>query len=559
VPGASLTRSDSEDVERGGAVISIPFVHPVERRSVLDRAHRGDIEGALGRVAAHDAGPRRSWGARLATLLAVMGPGLVVMAGDNEAGSLSIYGQAGQNYGMSFVWLLVPLAAMLFVSQEMVARLGAVTGAGHARLIYERFGRRWGAFALLDLIVLSLLTIVTEFIGVDFAASYLGVDRHLAVPAAAAALLAATATGSFRRWERIMYGLVAMNILVVPLALLSRPEPLAIAQGLVPGMSGDLTSSSVLFIVALAGATVTPWQLFFHQSNVVDKRITGRWLAYERADTLLGALLFALVAIAVVAACAFAFDGTALHGAFVDAGGVTRGLAGRLGRPVGVLFALLLLNGSILGALVVTLGASYAIGDVFGVKHSLHRRWSDAPTFYRVAAVLVALAAAIVLIPGAPLGLVTTAVQALAGVLLPSALVFLVLLCNDREVLGPWANPPWLNAIAVGTIGILLVLSALLTFTALLPSVAVMPVILVLAGALAAVLAVLAGIPTWRSGRAERPRSRLRETWTMPPLETLAPPVSSRGREIGLVVLRGYLTLATLALIATTIRSALAR
>ena len=239
-------------------MIPAPFLRPIERRSVLDRAHRGDIEGAFGRVATHDAGPRRSVRRRLATLLVVMGPGLVVMTGDNEAGSLSIYGQAGQNYGVSLVWLLVPLAGMLFLNQEMVARLGAVTGAGHARLIYERFGRRWGAFALTDLLLLSLLTIVTEFIGVDLAASYLGIDPYLAVLVAAAALLAATATGSFRRWERVGYAFVALNVLVIPLALLSRPQPLALAQGLVPGVSGGLKVSSVLFVVALAGATVTP-------------------------------------------------------------------------------------------------------------------------------------------------------------------------------------------------------------------------------------------------------------------------------------------------------------
>jgi Mn2+/Fe2+ NRAMP family transporter len=530
----------------------------VERRSVLDRAHRGDIEGAFGRLPTYDAAPRRTWLRRLTTLLAVMGPGLIVMAGDNEAGSLSVYGQAGQDYGISLVWLLVPLAAMLFVNQEMVARLGAVTGAGHARLIYERFGRRWGAFALVDLLVLALLTVVTELVGVDLAASYLGVNRYVAVPTAAAALIAVTSTGSFQRWERVMYAFVAMNLLVVPLALLSRPQPLALAQGLVPGMSGRFSESSVVFIVALAGATVTPWQLFFHQSNVVDKRITGRWLGYERADTLLGTFAFAAVAIAVIATCAFAFDGTSRHGGFVDAGGVAQGLASVLGRPAGVLFALLLLNGSILGALVVTLGASYAIGDAFGLKHSLHRRWSDAPAFYGIYVAVIAGAAAVVLVPDAPLGLVTTAVQALAGVLLPSALVFLLLMCNDREVLGPWVNPRWLNAVGVVMIGILLLLSALLTFTTLFPDAPVKSVAIALGGALLAILVVVSGSVSWRlTSNVERLGFWERVSWTMPPIETLAPPSLSRGRELGLVVLRAYLALAVVALIATTIRSAL--
>jgi hypothetical protein len=221
-----------------------------------------------------------------------------------------------------------------------------------------------------------------------------------------------------------------------------------------------------------------------------------------------------------------------------------------------MLFALILLNGSILGALVVTLGASYAVGDVFGVRHSLHRRWGDAPTFYGIYVAMVAVATAVVLVPSAPLGIVTTAVQALAGVLLPSALVFLVLLCNDREVLGPWTNPPWLNAIAVVSIGVLLVLSALLTFTTLLPSVGVTPFLVVLVGLLAAVLAALGWTTRWRRDRRrEHPSFPTRASWSMAPLELLSPSEHSRGRQIGLVVLRVYLTIASVLLVVSTLRS----
>lgn len=539
-------------------VVPGAFRPPAERRSVLDRAHRGDINGALGTLASHQTAPRRSRVRTLATLLAIMGPGLIVMVADNEAGSLAIYGQAGQNYGTSFLWLLVPLAGVLFINQEMVARLGAVTGAGHARLIYERFGSRWGGFALADLIALCLLTIVTEFIGVDLVASYLGVNHYVAVPAAAAILLAATATGSFRRWERVMYGFVLLNLLTVPLLIMSKPRPIAVTHGLVPGLDGGINPNSVLFMIAMVGATVAPWQLFFHQSNVVDKRITTRWLGYERLDTLIGTLLFALAAVAVVATCAFAFDGTALHGQFVDAGSVAAGLQARLGHSAGVVFALILLNGSLFGAFVVTLGASYAVGDVFGVKHSLHRRWPDAPSFYGVFAALIVLAAAVVLIPHTPLGVVTTAVQALAGVLLPSALVFLVLLCNDRAVLGPWTNPPWLNALATASIAVLLVLSALLTFTTLVPGLGVGHLVLGLVAGLAVVLAVAVGRGKGRDGGRRRDAQGdglPRGDWTMPPLETLAAPVRSRARTVGLVVLRAYLLVAVVLLIGKTVRA----
>ena len=196
---AGRGRGDPASVTRAAFAVS------EDRRSVLDRAHRGDITGALGRIPAQDTAPRRSLHGRAAALLAVMGPGVIVLAADNDAGGISTYAQAGQDYGLRLVWLLVLLAGVLLVNQEMAARLGAVTGAGHARLIYERFGRRWGAFALGDLLVVNFLVIVTEFTGVSFALGYFGVSRYLSVPLAAAALIALPAAGSFRRWERAAY------------------------------------------------------------------------------------------------------------------------------------------------------------------------------------------------------------------------------------------------------------------------------------------------------------------------------------------------------------------
>ncbi len=523
------------------------FGSPAERRSVLDRAHRGDIEGALGRVAVFDTPNRLPLRRRVAVLLAVMGPGLVVMAADADAGTLSVFAQAGQNYGLDFLWLVLLLAPVLFVNQEMAARLGAVTGTGHARLIFERFGRRWGTFALADLLLLNLATIVTEFIGVALALGYFGVGRAVSVPLAAVALVGITATGRFRRWERAMYVLVAVNCVAIVLAALSHPSAGAVGRALVPGLGGRLAPGGVLFVLALVGTTVSPWQLFFQQSNVVDKRITPRWLAYERVDTLIGTVVFTLCAVAVVVACAFAFRSTAFQGSFVDAGAVARGLSARLGSSAGALFSLLLLNASVIGAGVVTLATSYAIGDVLGTKHSLHRSWRDAPRFYGSFAASIGLAAALVLAPGISLGPVTTAVQALSGVLLPSATVFLLLLCNDRAVLGPWRNSFLLNAFATTVVGILLVLSALLTLLTLVPGLAVTRVATVLAGALAAVLAGLAAAGLagrWRHGRFRRPTASERAAWTMPRLESLPRPALSWNRTLGLIVLRVYIGVA---------------
>jgi Mn2+/Fe2+ NRAMP family transporter len=312
----------------------------------------------------------------------------------------------------------------------------------------------------------------------------------------------------------------------------------------------------VLFLVAIVGAALVPWQLFFQQSNVVDKRITARWLAYERVDTAIGVVLFTAIAAATVVTCAYAFGGTRFHGEFVDLGAAVHALGARFGSSAGALFALVLLNGSVLCAAVVTLTTSYTLGDVLGLKHSLHRRWSEAPTFYGSFASLVVVAAAIEIVPGIPLGTVTTIVQALAGVLLPSAIVFLLLLCNDKAVLGPWTNPRWLNAVATTIVGVLLALSGLLTTTTLIPHLDVRSTSLALAGALAIGL-VIVGALTVRRG-ADEPRLHWtpweRVTWTMPPLETIPRPVPSRARTIGLVILRAYLSLAAALLVMKAVR-----
>ena len=538
---AEPSRSERSRVTRAA------FTAPADRRSVLDRAHRGDIVGGLGRIPSQDTGPRRSLRGHAAALLAVMGPGVVVLVADNDAGGISTYAQAGQDYGLQFLWLLVVLAGVLLVNQEMVGRLGAVTGAGHARLIYERFGRRWGAFALGDLLAVNFLVIITEFTGVGFGLGYFGVSRYLSVPLAALMLIALPASGSFRRWEQAVYVLVAASLAAVPVAVLAHhPGPLPA----LPAPPRVAPAGTPLVVVALIGTTVAPWQLFFQQSSVVDKRITARWLGYERADTAIGTLLFAVGGVAVLAACALAFSATSWHGAFIDAGAVAAGLGHRNGWA-GALFAVVLVNGSVLGAGAVTLSASYAIGDVAGTRHSLHRPWRDARVFHGSYAALVALAAVVTLIPGVPLGIVTTGVQALAGVLLPSALVFLLLLCNDRAVLGPWVNPRWLNVIAGAVTVIFLALSGMLVGGTLFPRLAVSwhatAVVLLAAGILGAALGVRLspGGPPGPPGDSRHGPP----AWTMPPIETLPPPAASRARLLGLVALRAYLLLAAAAVI----------
>ena len=456
--------------------------------------------------------------------------------------------------------MLLLLAPVLFINQEMVARLGAVTGAGHARLIVERFGRRWGAFAVGDLLALNALTLVTDFIGVALALDYFGVSRYLAVPSAAALLIAVTAAGGFRRWERTMYVLIAASLAVIPLALLTHAGSRSPAGmgGLLPGVEGGASSTSVLLIIALAGTTLAPWQLFFHQSNVVDKRITPRWMAYERVDTLIGTILLVLGAVAVMLACAWAFGGSPLHGAFTDTGAVADGLSSNVSPLAGTLFAVALLDASLLGAAAVALASSYAIGDYLGYKQSLHRSWRDATVFHASCGALIAVGAIVVLVPGTPLGLITTGVQALAGVLLPSATVFLLLLCNDRQVLGPWINPRWLNALAALVVGVLVALSTALTITTIFPHADLTTVGGALLVGLGLALAAVAFTARSSGSHPAHGTAAERHAWTMPPLESLSPPSPSRARRLALVILRAQLLIAAALLLAKLVQLGLA-
>jgi len=532
-------------------------------RAVLDTAHVGDIRGALGTISVDDLAARSSASARLKTLLAIVGPGLIVMVGDNDAGAFSTYGQAGQNYGTHLLWTFVLLIPVLYVNQEMVLRLGAVSGVGHARLILERFGRFWGAFSVIDLFLLNALTIITEFIGITLAAGYLGVPKIVAVLLAGLVIVASAMTGSFRRFERIAIAFCAGSLLLIPLYVLSHPSAGQVATGFVlpsmPGGSGQL-GTVMLLVIGIVGTTVAPWQLFFQQSYVIDKRITPRFIPYEKVDLIIGIAIVIVGGAALMGACAAAFAGTPGAGHYTDAAGLASGIAASAGKAAGALFAVALLDAAMIGAFAVSLSTAYALGDVLGLKHSLHRGVRQAKGFYVMYAALIAGAATIVLIPGSPLGLFTEGVQVLAGVLLPSATVFLLLLCNDRAVLGPWVNGRFTNAFTGAVIALLVMLSLILVASVTFPHISSRQILMIMIGfgslAVIAVAAILARsrsretdvqtAPTGaaEAGRLTRPDSLSKENWRMPALTMLAPAPMSVGRRLGLTGMWIYLVIA---------------
>jgi len=524
--------------------------------AVLDRAHLGDIHGAFGSIAEDDFAPRSTLGARLKTLLAILGPGLIVMVGDNDAGAFGTYSQAGQNYGTTLLWTLMLLIPVLYVNQEMVLRLGAVSGVGHARLIFERFGKFWGAFSVIDLFLLNALTIVTEFIGITLALDYLGLPKLWGVLAAAAIVMFAASTGDFRRFERFALSLVLGSFLVFPVLIYIHPPVSQMVQDmLVPKTpQGAALNEVMLLIIAIVGTTVAPWQLFFQQSYVVDKRITPRFIRYERVDLMIGIAIVIAGALAIMAFTAQTFAGRPEFGNFTDAGAVSAGMEKYFGKAPAILFALALLDACIIGASAVSLSTAYALGDVFSWRHSLHRRPAEAKGFYAIYCGLIVLAAVLVLAPGIQLGLLTTAVQTLAGVLLPGATVFLLLLCNDRAVLGPWVNSRKLNIFTGGVVAVLVMLSIILTGSVIYPDLSDTVILSILIGGSVLGLVAALGVALAQRLRGKPEPENTEPTyqtvnvpkknWRMPPLERLSPVRLSLASRIWMIVLRGYLIVA---------------
>jgi Mn2+/Fe2+ NRAMP family transporter len=357
-----------------------------------------------------------------------------------------------------------------------------------------------------------------------------------------------------------MFLFVFANLLVFPLFFMAHPQWGQLRHFVIPGIHGGATSTAVLLIIAIVGTTVAPWQLFFQQSNIVDKRITPRWINYERVDTFVGAGVVVIAAGALICITAFAFGGTSYFGHFVNAGAIAHALHHTVGSAGGAFFAIVLLNASLIGAGAVTLATSYVVGDVTGARGSLHRSFRQAKGFYSIFSVLILAAAGVVLIPGAPLGVITEAVQALCGILLPLTSVFLLMLCNDREVLGPWANPPALKIFASVVVGVLMLLSVILTITTLFPSVNVTD--LAAGGAVVLGLALAAGgamaLRTHRSqAPATQPRSEIpKEQWTMPPATLLSRPTWSRARQTAMLALGSYMVIALVMLVVKTVQLA---
>lgn len=412
--------------------------------------------------------------------LAVLGPGIIVMVADNDAGGISTYAVTGSKYGFSLLWILVLLLPMAYYVQEMTVRLGAVTKRGHAEAIFEGFGPFWGWFSVADLAVVNWLTLVTEYIGMTAAMSMFGIPPWITYLAVTAVLFAVVLTGKYWTFEKLTLLFCGFNLVYIPAALWAMKLPGvpgwgAVLRGLtVPNFPGGLTGELFFFLLANIGTTITPWQIFFQQSSVVDKGLDIHDIKFGKWDTFAGATLTCVVAafIIIVTGAAFFYHHPPIQ--VEDAKQTAEALVPLLpagqGELARKLFAIGLFDAGFLGALCISLSTSWAVGEVFGWAHSLNKSVKDAPWFYFIYLFVLLTSGAIVLIPGAPLITITMFVQVVAVTLLPSALVFLILILNDRSFMGDYVNTRWQNVANWSIVIFVTIMSTLFALTTLFPT-----------------------------------------------------------------------------------------
>jgi Mn2+/Fe2+ NRAMP family transporter len=449
---ANLWRTSAE-------IIRIPIqpMKPVvtQAEEVVVITHE-DVDRAHDRVRVSTARAQRGFSSRARLLWLLVGPGVLVMLGENDGPSMLSYAATGAKFGIGFFLPFVALTfCMAIVVQEMTVRLGAATHRGHAELIFERFGPFWGWFSMIDLGIGNFLTLITEFIAIRAGLGFFGVPPWVAVLIALVILYGALMSHRYWTWERITLAAAAFNLVFIPVALMTHPAWHSVGHAFLtwqplPGLNKD----TVLLMLADIGATVTPWMLFFQQSATVDKGMTTKDIRFGRIDTVLGATLATAAAIATILATAplLAHHMTAENYQAAEFAQALQPIIGRFGAS---LFALGMVEAGIVAAITISASSAYAFGEVTHKPHSLNLPMGEGKSFYAVLTLCYVAAAAIVLIPGLPLVYVVLVVNVVAVLAMPPALVFLFMLVNDKEIMGNLVSPWWANILSGAVVFIL--------------------------------------------------------------------------------------------------------
>jgi NRAMP (natural resistance-associated macrophage protein)-like metal ion transporter len=411
----------------------------------------------------------RSWKharARLLIILAVIGPGFIAGEGGNDAGGILTYSVAGAQFGYSLLWAMIPATAALIVVQEMAARMGAVTGKGLSDLIREEFGFRITFFLMIALVVTNFANVMAEFAGVASSLELFGVSRYIIVPVAAAAVWLLVVQGTYGTVEKIFLTASAFYVCYIVAGLLARPDWGAAARATFtrPEATGIRNYSYVYMLIGLVGTTISPWMQFYLQASVVEKGVTVRQYRASRWDVIIGSVFAAIVAWFIIVACA-----ATLHQAgrteitnAADAAVALRPLAGDYAY---LLFAAGLLNASLFAATVLPITTAYTVCEGLGFESGLDKKFHEAPAFYWLYTLLIVTGAGVLLVPNFPLTHMMVLSQVVNGVVLPFVLVFMLMLTNDRELMGDHVNTRGFNVIAWTTVAVMIGLTLAMVVT----------------------------------------------------------------------------------------------
>ncbi|MBI3933069.1 MAG: Nramp family divalent metal transporter [Acidobacteria bacterium] len=399
----------------------------------------------------------RSWKRRLLVIVAVVGPGFITGNINNDAGGIYTYSLAGARYGYTLLWTLLPILLVLIVVQEMAARLGAITGKGLADLIREEFGFRPTFFVMLGLTAVNLTNVMAEFAGVASSLEIFGVSKYLSVPIVAIFVWLLVVRGTYRSVEKAFLIGTAFYLCYIVSGILAKPDWLVAAESAVrPTLRWE--SSYLVMIVGLIGASVAPWQHFFVDAAIVEKGVGEKEYFGARLDVIFGSIAMVVVAFFIVVSCA-----ASLHHAgrydIADAADAARALAPLAGRYSSTLFALGLFNASVFAASILPLATAYTVCEGLGFEAGINKKFREAPVFYWLYTLLIAIGAGLVLIPGLPLVLVSYLSQVINGFLSPPILIFLLLLVNRSDLMGRYTNSKGYNLVAGGAVGVLVVLT----------------------------------------------------------------------------------------------------
>jgi Mn2+/Fe2+ NRAMP family transporter len=411
-----------------------------------------DVARSADRFRVHRA---RHRGRRWHLLWLLVGPGILAMLGENDGPSMISYATTGATYGLGFFLpFIVVTFAMAIICQEMCMRVGAVTHRGYGQLVLERFGKLWGWFSAGDLILTNLVTLIAEFVAIRVGLSYFHIGAGIAAALGIVLVVFTLSGGRYWRWERIVLGLAIFNALFLVAALLVKPHWGSVGHAFVTlgPFPGGSFNTLLLLIASTIGATVTPWMIFFQQSASADKGLTPDDLKHGRADTIAGGALAAVFGCGalIAGAALFGHGGANIQG--LGGAGFPAAIAHISGNAVGVVFALGLIEAGAVAVLTISASTGYAVGECIGVPHSLNNSPRAAAPFYAANVGAALIAGAIILIPGVPLLSIALNANVLATVLLPVALVFMIMLANDRDLMGEWVNGAWLNRVAIAIV-----------------------------------------------------------------------------------------------------------